>query len=362
MSLRLRQSALSFLQIPRLRRLMLIPMILLAVGAPFVVLGSSNAVQLGFWQLQLSDGTTDATGVRYNFSFNTNTNGPLGSVVFRVCSNYLHNVGDPCTPPVGFNAAAASITNQTGVTDFSLNPASNGYKLVVSRPVASVVAPQQLTIEFSGITNPSAIGSNYVRIDTYASRDGSGPNTDYGIVVFATNQGIGITTEVPPYLLFCTGITIDGYNCGTATGSFISFGELSNTTTRSATSQLLASTNAPYGYSVTLAGSTMTAGTNVITAMSGDTSRPGTSQFGINSRSNSVPVVGSEPEGPGLTVPRAAYNTPNTFRFGSGDIIASSNDTDDYRKLTMSYIVNVNKGQPPGRYVATVSYICVANF
>jgi hypothetical protein len=96
--------------------------------------------------------------------------------------------------------------------------------------------------------------------------------------------------------------------------------------------------------------------------MSGSAATRGVSQFGINGRSNNSPSVGSEPDGPGLTVPGVGYNTPNIFRFASGDIIASSNNTDDYRKLTMSYIVNASRNQPPGKYVATVSYICLANF
>ena len=353
------------MRLPRLSKLRILTLslvLLLAAGVPIVVFGDSSAVSLSFRHVQLSDGTTSAPGVKYDFSFNTNTSGPLGSVKIVVCSNYQYKSSDPCTTPAGFDASATALTAQTGITDFTLNPASTGNTLILSRPASVAALPQQLTMELSNITNPSVIGSNYARITTHVATDASDAETDDGVVVFATNQAIGITTEVPPYLLFCTGVTIDGFNCGTASGSFISFGELSNKIPRAATSQLLASTNAPYGYSVTLAGSTMTAGNNVIQAMTGNTSRPGTSQFGLNSRSNGLPTVGSEPDGPGLTLPSANYNTPNQYRFVSGDIIASSNDTDDYRKLTMSYVVNVGADQSPGRYVATISYICLANF
>jgi hypothetical protein len=346
----------------RPRQMFLSLLLLLVIGAPLFLYGSSEAVLLSFRSLQLSDGTVGVTGAKYNFTFNTNTSGPLGSISFEVCSNYQYESTDPCTPPVGFDATGATLTGQTGISNFNMPTQPTGSKLLISRPVASNVTPQQLTVEFSNITNPTNVGSYYVRIQTYASTDGNGPETDYGIVVFATNDAITISTEVPPYLMFCTGITIDGFNCGTAAGSFISFGELSSKIPRTATSQLLASTNAPYGYSVTLAGSTMTAGTNVIPAMSGAASRPGTNQFGLNAKANSTPTVGSEPEGPGLTVPSNPYNTPNQFRFTAGDIIASSNNTDDYRKMTISYLVNVGANQPAGRYVATISYICLANF
>ncbi len=359
---KLRQLNLRIPGLSRPRFLTLTLVLLLAAVVPFVVFGTSSAAMLSFRHLQLSDGTISHAGVKYSFSFNTNTSGPIGSVSFEVCSNYQYENGDPCTIPNGFDASNATLTGQTGITDFNLQTPPTNSRLLVRRPIATAVVPQQLTVEFSNLKNPSDIGSYYVRIQTYASTDGNGPEVDYGVVVFATNDGISISTEVPPYLQFCTGITIDGFNCGTAQGSFISFGELSSRAPRVATSQMLASTNAIYGYSITLAGSTMTAGTNVIPAMSGGISRPGSNQFGLNARANNTPEVGSDADGPGFTSPSNGYQTPNQFKFVNGDIIASSATTDDFRKLTMSYVVNVGSNQPPGRYVATISYICLANF
>jgi len=336
--------------------------LLLSIAVPVLLYAQTTAELVTYRQLRLSDGTVEATSVNYRFAFNTITSASIGSVTFEVCQNYQYEQGDPCTPPAGFRGGGATLVSSIPYADFTYNPASTDNRIVISRPAASPVTPQPLTFELEGVTNPSAVGSYYVRIQTHASTDGSGPQIDYGIVIFATNIGIDITTEVPPYLLFCTGITIDGYNCGTAEGSFISFGELSSQASRSATSQMLASTNAPYGYSITLAGETMTAGNNVIPAMTGNPSSVGVSQFGINSRQNTNPSVGSDPEGPGLTNATSGYNTPNSFRFQSGDIIASNSNTDDYRKFTVSYLVNVNSSQPPGRYVATISYICLGSF
>lgn len=311
--------------------------------------------------VELSDPTASATDVKYKFSFTTQTAGTLGSITFEICSNYLFNVTDVCSPPPGFSASGATLTSQTGPGDFSMSGASTASKLILTRSPTSEPT-QPMTFEFSGITNPSDIGSFYVHIATFSSSDGSGPELDFGNVVFATDQDITITTEVPPYLLFCVGLTIQGYNCGTAEGDLIDFGELSTHATRSGSSQMLASTNAPYGYSVTLAGTTMTSGNNIIPAMTGSSSQIGVSQFGLNAVSNGNPVIGADPDGPGMTVPKAGYNTPDQFRFVSGDIITSSNTTDDYRKFTVSYIVNRDANQAPGKYVATISYICLANF
>lgn len=339
-----------------------VAVLFISILLPVFLSYHAGAALVSLRRLQISDSAVSATNVSYNFGFTTNTAGPLGSLTFEVCSNYLYEPTDVCTSPVGFNASGAALSAQAGINDFSLLPASTASKLVIGRPAATMVASQPLSYTFSGITNPSSISSNYVRITTFATTDASGPETDFGNVVFATNQDVEITTEVPPYLLFCTGITIENFDCSTAQGSFINFGELSSGATRAATSEMMAATNAPYGYSVTLAGTTMTAGNNIIPAMTGNTSTVGTSQFGINGRDNSGPNIGTEPFGPGLTMPSTGYNTPNQYRFVSGEIVASSNDTDDYRKLTMSYIVNVSRNQPSGRYVTTVSYICLANF
>ncbi len=338
-------------------------LVLLSLTAPVFMFRTADAEMLGYRRLQLSDSTVSVPNASYNFSFNTMTSGPIGSIEFQICSNYQYEPTDPCTTPPGLDLAASTLSAQSGVTDFSLDPGLlTNNKIVITRPVASVVTPQPLSYVFSGITNPSTIGSYYVRIATHSASDGTGPDIDQGIVVFALNLGIEITTEVPPYLLFCTGITIEGFNCGTATGDSINFGELSSRTASTGTSQMLASTNAPFGYSVTMTGTTMTAGNNIIPSMSGDISRPGTGQFGVNGRANSIPGVGGEPEGGGLTSPTAGYNRPNFFRFQDGDIVASSAGTDDYRKITMSYLVNTAAGQSPGRYVTTISYICLANF
>jgi hypothetical protein len=346
----------------RTRVTAIIILLSMVVTAPLLLTSHTSAAILTLRTLRLSDYTAGDSGVNYDFSFTTNTSGPIGSVSFQVCTNYQYEDTDACTPPDGFDASSAALVAQTGPGGFVSAPSGNNNTLLLTRPVALNVASQALSFNFSMLTNPSANGSYYVRIETFSSIDGSGTPVDYGELVFAINQNISITTTVPPYLLFCTGITIDNYDCSTAQGSLVDFGELSTTATRTGTSQLVASTNAPYGYSVTLAGSTMTAGTNVIPAMDGEPSKVGTSQFGINGRSNSDPFVGADPAGPGLTLPSSGYNTPNQFRFNSGDIIASSDNADDYRKLTMSYIVNASADQSPGNYVATISYICLANF
>jgi hypothetical protein len=336
---------------------------LLGSLGPFAVSRHVSAEQVALRSLKISDSTVSATGVKYTFTFNTVTSGPVGSIQLEICTNYIFDPNiDTCNSPPGFDGTGATLTTQSGTSDFVMDPASTSHQFLLTRPVASNLSPQQLSYEFSGITNPSDIGTIYGRVATYASTDGTGPETDYGTMVASMNEDITIMTEVPPYLLFCTGVVIAGLNCGTADGNFISFGELSVRATRAATSQYLVATNAPSGYSITLDGTTLMAGNNVIPAMSGEGSQFGVSQFGMNARANSGPAVGEDPSGPGFVMPKPAYSTPNSFRFNRGDIISAADVPDDYRKTTVSYVVNRSPDQAAGRYVATITYICLGNF
>lgn len=321
---------------------------------------SVTGAQLGNRRLQLSNNEVSAVG-EYILSFNLSTAGTLGSIRVQFCTN------DPlqdtvCIPPAGFDASAAVLTNQSGPGDFVIDAASTVNTLLLSHtPAASGAIP--LSFHFTGITNPSVAGPHYARVETFAANNASGPSSDYGGLAFSINDSVAISALVPPYLTFCTGVTITGLNCINTSGNYVDLGELSPSRARSGTSQMLVATNAADGYSVTMQGNTMSSGTNVINNLaSNDVSRPGTSQFGLNLRANSAPVVGSDPGGPGVASPLPNYNQPNSYRFASGEAIIANAVPDDVRLYTASYIVNIPATQAPGIYVSTITYICLATF
>jgi hypothetical protein len=217
--------------------------------------------------------------------------------------------------------------------------------------------------EFSGIHNPADNGSYFVRIKTYASQDGTGSVIDFGGLAFSINSDVGVEATVPPYLLFCSGLAIPDLDCASASGDYINLGELSSTSPKVAQSQMLIATNADFGYSLSVNGTTMTSGTNVIPAISSpDVSRSGTSQFGINLVANNDQSIGEDPSGPGVGSPTANYAIPNRYVFQSGDTIATATDVEDYRRFTASYLVNISKNQAAGVYASTLTYVCLANF
>lgn len=341
------------------------PLLLAVISFGFVlglIAPSASSLELAQRSLNLSD---DSTGVATDYQVNlklNNTSDSLGSIVFLFCSN-TPLIADPCTAPTGLDASGASLISQNGATGFVISPGSNANKLVISRAPAAP-AGSDLSYIFSNITNPSQTGGDYLRIITTTGANATGTDTNDGGLAFAITNAVKIRAEVPPYLTFCTGVTITGYDCANARGDYINFGELSSNHTSSSQQQLLAATNAASGYTISLLGNTMTSGNNTIQPLSTNSySRPGTSQFGLNLVANSNPRIGANPSGLGQnTSVSTGYNQTNSFRFRSGEVVASSSAPANYRKYTVSYIVNVPKKQKPGIYATTITYVALGNF
>jgi hypothetical protein len=341
-----------------------------------VALGMSAVLVFGAVQLPYRHAAGETLGPRYyklssvdasatpeaELSFTLTSASTLGSVRVQFCSNSALSATS-CVPSAGLDATGATLVDQAGPGGFAINPALSDPNTLLFTRVPSNVPVMPITFHLTGITNPSSPGSYFVRIQTYASVDGAGTAIDRGGIAYVINNSFSITATVPPFLIFCTGVTIPGLNCANATGDYIDFGELSSTKASSGSSQMLAATNARNGYNVTVSGTTMTSGNTTIAALaSNDVSRPGTPQFGLNLRANVAPASGRDPVGPGAGAPQGGYAIPNSYRFVDGEIIVSSPVPDNMREYTASYIVNVPKVQSPGVYVSTLTYICLATF
>ncbi len=324
-------------------------------------LSRTQAAILTSRSLEISDSNPGATGVTYNFSFTMATAATLGSVVLELCSN------DPfpltaCTTPNGLDMSAATLATQTGATGFSIDPSSTANRILLTRAPAAVGAIP-VSYVFDNVTNPSGAGSYYGRYITYASNDASGAPTDYSGIAWVTNPVFSVNSEVPPNLLFCVAVSIPALDCSTATGSTLDFGNFSSTRTTAGLTQFLTATNAAFGFSVTVAGSTMTSGINVIPELPIQTfAAPGSSQFGMNFRANTLPASGVDPVGPGIATVDPNYNTPDQYRYNSGDVVVSSVGSSDLKRFTSTYIVDVSAAQPAGHYSTTLTYISLANF
>jgi hypothetical protein len=252
----------------------------------------------------------------------------------------------------------------------------------VTRSSAAVGANVAASYQLQTVTNPSAANTAFfVRVASFASTDTTGSPTDTGTVAASTANDIVLTGTMPESLIFCTGGTVSTTagipDCSTATSGAISFNQLfSPTDTATATSQMAASTNATNGYSITVAGPTLTSGSNTIPAMSSvGAGVRGTSQFGINLKANttatSTAAVGAEvapvPNATSLRGQAATgYDTVDQFKFVSGDSVANSANggagPTNAQIYTASYIVNVAGSQTAGTYATTLTYVCTATF
>lgn len=336
--------------------------LLLFGGALIAVVLPTSAALVQNRLLDMSTSEAGIGGVTYSLQFDLVNSYSLGSIVLEICDDGPLP-GTPCTVPAGFDASGVVLASQSGETGFAVHPSSTANRIVLGR-AAAMTAPGTVSYDLGNIINPS-LGNHtfYGRIYTYASSDGTGPSIDDGGLALSTANRVALTAEVPPYLLLCVAQSITGFDCLTATGNFLDFGEFSKTSVKTVESQLVIATNAGFGVGVSVSGLTLTSGNNVIPSLAVPTaSAPGTSQFGINLRANTIPGIGQDPSGAGSVNPTANYNIPNFFTFNNGDYIAASAGASDVRKLTVTHIANVSNAQPPGVYNTTLTYIALASF
>jgi hypothetical protein len=333
---------------------------LLAGVGPFFV-RTAHGAQVLDRSLRLSNSVPGQTST-YQISFSLPSSDTLGSIKAEFCSNTaLFEVS--CDPPAGFDVTSATLSSQSGETGFVIDPLTNANTLVLSRPPAVTPGGVTVTLTLDGVRNADAEGAQFARYSTYSTIDASGADTDRGSVAYSLTHIFQVSAEVPPYLEFCLGITITGTDCTSTSGNYVNMGNFSTTKASTGQTQVVVGTNAANGYSIAMSGSTMNSGNNSIPSLADPTeSAPGSSQFGVNLRENTIPPSGQEPSGKGTGSPVANYNHTNKFVYHDGDIIASKGTVDDYRKFTVTYLVNISRFQEPGAYSSTFTYTGYGNF
>ncbi|HKR81942.1 MAG TPA: hypothetical protein VJR27_02995 [Candidatus Saccharimonadales bacterium] len=326
----------------------------------------AHAAQITSRKVTLSSSAPSATSTSYTFNFTLPTTGTaVKSLDIIMCTT----ASNPCSgsTPTGLTTTGASLTSQPtnlGAASGWTGTFSTNGRLQIANSGNSTNPSGSQTLVFGGITNPSTANTAfYARIVTYS--DASWTTViDTGIVAAAIANQITVSATVPESLTFCTGTSgITSSSCAGATGTSVSLGVLTTTSTGVGTSQIGVTTNASLGYAITVNGSTLTSGSNTIAALASPTaSAQGSAQFGINLKSNTTPTVGSDPAGAGSAAPTSNYNTANSFTFNTGDQIATVGTFDNFRLFTVSYIANITSVTPPGTYSTTLTYICTATF
>ena len=187
-----------------------------------------------------------------------------------------------------------------------------------------------------GAAGAPAVGGQYT-----AGGNSSSPH-------YQTNGG-SVTTSDPALSFTVNGATT------------INFGSLSTSATATATSTFNVIDYTSYGYIVQVVGAAPKSGSHTLTAMSGSGSSIGSEQFGINLKANSVPSIGANPSG-GAGVAATGYGTVNSYKYASGDTIASAPKSSAQTNYTVSYIANAATTTPGGAYTGTLTFICTGTY
>jgi hypothetical protein len=328
---------------------------------PLAAVTPAAAAQITNRKITLGSSAPSPTTTSYTFNFTVPSATVVKSASFTACTT----ASGACTSVGGFSNTGVTLTQPSNLGDGSGwivdNATAGSLRLNKSGDVATPTGSQ--TVIFNGVTNPSATNTTfYLRMVTYSDA-AYGTPIDSGVVAASTATQVQVSLAVDEALTFCTGTSITGTNCATAAGSTVNLGTGTTTTTASGTSILAASTNGPSGYSITVSGATLTSGSNTITALSsGATSAVGTSQFGLDLVSNTTPAIGSAASGSGTATAAPNYATADTFRYGTGESVASVAGATNANTFTVSYIANINGLTPAGSYTTTLTYVATPNF
>jgi hypothetical protein len=132
----------------------------------------------------------------------------VGSMLFEYCTTAADVGGATCVAPTGLNTTAATLGTTSGISSLQIqNISANSYRLTRAPGAAVVVAPNTVVgATVKGITNPSVLGTFYVRISTYTSLDNTGGAIDRGTVAASIADPIELSGVMPESrVCFCGG-------------------------------------------------------------------------------------------------------------------------------------------------------------
>lgn len=288
---------------------------------------------------------------------------PVGSLDMLFCVSPIPY--EDCITPPGLDVSNAVLSSQLGEMGFSILSKTTNH-IVLTRPSAMINSSSAASsYTFDNIKNPSSSNQSFsIRLKSHSSVNATGPQIDFGSVKGQVNDGIVITTQVPPMLIFCAAQEVEQDCVATNETYYTDMGVLDKDSTLTARSQMAVGTNATGGFAITVNGSSLTAGNNVIDSPASPMENtPGKNQFGINLVENNELNIGENPEGVWANaVPSTDYNQPNRYKYVAGDVVAYSPNVSLMKKFTVSYIVNVSPSLKAGVYTTTLNYIASGRF
>lgn len=358
----------------------------------------TSAAQVTNRSIALSSSSVSAENVTYTVNFTPN--GAAGAFVVDFCSN-SPVLGQPCTAPAGFDVGtpASTTTNFTDVAEVN-DDANNNTLRVTGAMTASV----PVSVEITGITNPSASGPLYARIVTFADAaaangytstepDTVGVHIDDGGVAISITETIGVSGAVLESMLFCvSGETINancvggGSEAPALAAPSLELGEnvggviaLNSDDVYTGTIYTQISTNAANGAVVRLKSSATDCGglinsskpdeCYILPALQTDI-LPGEAKFGVKLGPDSIdPNSGTIQAFPasGYSVSAFALNwaadnaTGVTSAYGD-PLLGTDSKPANNKNMTLTFGASVSNNTPAGSYSADLGLIATGKF
>lgn len=305
----------------------LILSVLVALGLQLLVRPQNAfADQVGSRSIKMSNPVVNATNVNYLISFDISSSygGNMKSYIVDFCQEDPLP-GDVCTAPVGLDLSSATAVggNTAGWTI-----ATTASQLKVS-DATGIAGGSTVSLELSGITNPSNTGTFFARIYTYSDSafggytdpQNIGNIVDYGGVALSITTTISLTAFVQEEITFCVSGTLMANNCFGETPASVTIGHgappiVDGTQVDSNALYMQTSTNAQTGAQVRMkvnnacGGMSSDGGITCPVPPAGSSAisfNPGTADFGMN--------VGPSIGGLGAMNPTAPYNQNAATKF-----------------------------------------------
>jgi hypothetical protein len=343
---------------------------------------ASAAGQVADRSIKISDSRASNTGTSYLVTFTPFTTAGQ-SLVIDFCSN-SPIIGSTCTAPAGFTAASASFTAGTGTTNWALGTlTANTVK--VTKNTGANLGTTAVSFTLGGVTNPSATGTYYARIYTYAdiaygggtpytSATALGSYVDYGGFALSTSTAVSVTATIMETLTFCVSKVAPGNGCSGTTAPNLVLGHgspliLDFTAIDSDGAYTQISSNAATGVAVNMKT------TNTCTGLSRDagvtcpipgkgafgTVAAGTAFFGLNV-ANGTGCIGSVTANVNYGTTAGSYgmgtNTTSTY----GDTIQGSTSAVANVNSLLTFAATASTVTPAGVYTATEILIATGTF
>ena len=279
------------------------------------------------------------------------TSTDFGTSTSATCSGFadaLINNGAASGLSWGFTSTTQSITLTSGTAVIPAN------RCVQIRLGSNAISQASGT---SQITNPVTATTSVISI--------AGTFGDNGVITtnIIDNDTVAVTATVAQSFTFSISTTTIFFGAlGTGAAKFASSTNPLGDALETIAHNLLASTNAPSGFSISIRGQTLTSlqnASNTINAIGtivASSTPPGTEQFGIRATSTGGSGITISPTYAALTSYgyNATATTSATFATASGPTNTTT--------FGLRYVANIAPLTEAGTYVANVIYVATANF